>query len=45
MKDNKAYMKLEKQEEAIEMRKKKLKKAELDKDIRAIVREEIGKKK
>jgi hypothetical protein len=45
MKNNKTYQKLEKQEEAIEMKKKKLKKAEMEKNIRTIVRSEIGKKK
>lgn len=41
MMKNKQYEKLEKQEEAIEMKKKKLKQAELDKMIREIVRSEM----
>lgn len=40
-----AYKKLEKQEEAIDMKKKKLKQAELDKMIREIVRSEMKKGK
>ena len=42
---SKAYEKLEKQEEAIEMKKKKLKQAELDKMIREIVKSELKKGK
>lgn len=42
---NKAYMKLEKQKESLEMRKKKLKEAEMEKKIRAIVRSEMTKSK
>lgn len=42
---NKAYMKLEKQEESLEMRKKKIKEAEMEKKIRAIVRSEVAKSK
>lgn len=45
MKNNKAYQKLEKQEEAIEMKKKKIKKVEMDKMIREIVRSEMRKGK
>jgi hypothetical protein len=45
MKDNKAYDKLEKQEEAIDMKKKKLKEAAMDKMIRDIVRSEMNTKK
>ncbi len=37
------YKKLDKQEEAIEMKKKKLKQAELDKIIREIVQNEMKK--
>jgi len=37
------YKKLDKQEEAIEMKKKKLKQAELDKMIREIVQNEMKK--
>ena len=42
---SKAYQKLEKQEESIEMRKKKLKESEMEKKIRAIVRSEMKKGK
>lgn len=45
MKNNKTYQKLEKQEDALDMKKKKLKEAEMEKKIRAIVRSEMGKKK
>lgn len=45
MMKSKQYKELEKQEEAIEMKKKKLKSAELDKMIREIVRSEIKKGK
>lgn len=43
MMKSKAYEKLEKQEESIEMKKKKLKQAELDKMIREIVQSEMKK--
>jgi hypothetical protein len=45
MMKNKQYEKLEKQEETIEKKKKKLKQAELDKMIREIVRGEMKRKK
>lgn len=45
MMKSKAYEKLEKQEESIEMKKKKLKEAAMDKMIRDIVRSEINTKK
>jgi hypothetical protein len=45
MMKSEAYKKLEKQEEAIDMKKKKLKQAELDKMIREIVRSEMKKGK
>lgn len=45
MMKSKAYEKLEKQEEAIDMKKKKLKQAELDKMIREIVQSEMKKGK
>jgi hypothetical protein len=41
---NKTYAKLDKQEEAIEDKKKKIKEAEMEKKIRAIVRSEMSKK-
>jgi hypothetical protein len=44
-KKNAAYEKLDKQEEKIEDRKKKLKAAEMEKMIREIVRSEMSKKK
>ena len=44
-KKNPAYMKLEKQEEKIEDRKKALKAAEMEKMIRGIVRSEMAKLK
>lgn len=42
---SKEYERLEKQEEAIDMKKKKLKQAELDKMIREIVKSELKKGK
>ena len=45
MMKSEAYKKLEKQEETIEMKKKKLKKDEMDKMIREIVRSEMKKGK
>lgn len=39
---SKMYMKLDKQEEKIEMKKKKLKQAEMEKMIRGIVRSELA---
>ena len=42
---SKEYERLEKQEEAIDMKKKKLKKDEMDKMIREIVRSEMKKGK
>ena len=45
MMKSKEYEKLDKQEEKIEDKKKKLKQAELDKMIREIVRSEINTKK
>jgi hypothetical protein len=41
---NKTYAKLDKQEEAIEDKKKKIKEAEMEKKIRAIVRSEMSRK-
>ena len=43
-KKNAAYEKLDKQEEKIEDRKKKIKAAEMEKMIRGIVRSEMAKK-
>jgi hypothetical protein len=45
MKKNAAYMKLDKQEEKIEDRKKAIKSAEMEKMVRAIVRSEMAKAK
>lgn len=45
MMKSKEYKMLDKQEEAIEMKKKKLKQAELDKMIRDIVKSEMRKGK
>ena len=45
MKKNAAYMKLDKQEEKIEERKKKIKAVEMEKMIRGIVRSEMAKMK
>lgn len=45
MMKSKAYEKLEKQEEALEMKKKKLKQDAMDKMIRDIVRSEMKKGK
>lgn len=45
MMKNKQYEKLEKQEEAIEMKKKKLKRGEMEKMIREIVQSEMKKGK
>lgn len=42
---NKAYMKLDKQEEKIEDKKKKIKQAEMEKQIRMIVRSELARAK
>ncbi len=44
-KKNAAYEKLDKQEEKIEDRKKKIKQAEMEKMIRGIVRSEMAKVK
>jgi cell division protein FtsB len=44
MKNNKEYQKLEKQEEKLDMKKKKLKEAAMDQMIRDIVRSELNKK-
>lgn len=41
-KKSSTYSKLEKQEEAIEMRKKKLKQADMEQTIRSIVRSELA---
>lgn len=44
-KKNAAYEKLDKQEEKIEMKKKKIKQDEMEKMIRSIVRSEMSKAK
>jgi|NOAtaT_7_FD_contig_51_3291991_length_978_multi_2_in_0_out_0_3 hypothetical protein len=44
-KKNAAYNKLDKQEEKIEMKKKKIKEMEMEKMIRSIVRSEITRSK